>query len=218
MTIRGRLILFVLIVAVPLVAATLFAMGWLASQQSEAQKQTLLATTRALAAAVDAELKKYVAVGHALGTSVLLEERNFERFHRQAREASASLPGAWIVLADVQGQQILNTLRGFGERLPLVVPIEAHHRAMQTGVEQVGGVLGPVAQRFALGLFVPVYRNDKAEFSIVIGLDPRIFKKVSRARNFPKDGLRESATRKAISWPEVSTTTDISVSPSAAAG
>jgi hypothetical protein len=77
--IRVRLILLTLIVAVPLVAANLFVINRLALEQLEAQKQTLIATTRALSAAVDAELNKYAVVGRSLGTSVLLEERNYNR-------------------------------------------------------------------------------------------------------------------------------------------
>ena len=185
--IRVRLILLTLIVAIPLIAANLFVINRLASEQSEAQKQTLIATTRALAAAVDAELKKYAVVGRSLGTSVPLEERNFERFHRQALEASAPLPGAWVVVADVQGQQLVNTLRVFGEKLPMVVPLEVHRRALQTGIEQIGGVLvGPVVQRPALGVFVPVFKGGKAEFNIVIGLDPRVFTRVLENQRLPE--------------------------------
>ena len=47
--------LLTLIVAIPLVAANLFVINRLAAEQSAAQKETLVATTRALAAAVDAD-------------------------------------------------------------------------------------------------------------------------------------------------------------------
>ena len=185
--IRVRLILLALIIAVPLVAANLFVIDRLASEQSEAQKQLLFATTRALAAAVDAELQKYVVVGHSLGTSVLLAERNFARFHKQALEAAGALPGAWVVVADVGGQQLVNTLRAFGDKLPMVVPMEAHRQALQTGVGQIGDVLvGPVAARPALGVFVPVFYDGKAEYNIVIGLDPRVFTRVLESQRLPE--------------------------------
>jgi hypothetical protein len=111
------------------VGANLFVIGRLAAEQSAAREETLLATTRALAAAVDAELKKYVVVGHSLGTSAPLEERNYARFNTQATQAVAQLPGAWVVVADVEGQQLVNTLRVFGEKLPMVVPMDIHARA-----------------------------------------------------------------------------------------
>jgi hypothetical protein len=107
-----------LIVAIPLVAANFFVIGRLAAEQSAAQKETLVATTRALASAVAAELKKYAVVGYSLATSEPLQERNFERFRKQAMEAVTELPGAWVVVADIQGQQLVNTLRPFGETLP----------------------------------------------------------------------------------------------------
>ena len=185
--IRVRLTLLALIIAVPLVAANLFVIDRLAYEQSEAQKQLLFATTRALAAAVDAELKKYVVVGNSLGTSVPLAERNFARFHQQAIAATAPLPGAWVVVADVQGQQLANTLRTFGDKLPMVVPMEVHRQALQTGVEQIGGVLaGPVAARPALGVFVPVFYDGRAEYNIVIGLDPRVFTRVLESQKLPE--------------------------------
>ena len=49
----------VLIVAIPLIAATFFVIERLADAQLKAQEQTLISSTRAIAAAVDAELKKY---------------------------------------------------------------------------------------------------------------------------------------------------------------
>ena len=88
-TIRARLILLILIVAIPLVAANLFVIGRLTAEQSTAQSESLVATTRALAAAVDADLKKYIVVGFALRTSVPLEQGDFERFHRQQQKQRA---------------------------------------------------------------------------------------------------------------------------------
>ena len=170
-TVRARLILLTLIVAIPLVAANLFLIGRLTAEQSTAQRESLVATTRALAAAVDAELKTYIVVGYALRTSVLLELANFERFHRQASEAVSELPGAWVVVADVEGQQLVNTLKTYGDMLPSVAPLDVHQQVLRTGAYQVGDVaIGPVAQRFALGIFLPVFIKGKAEYDIVIGL------------------------------------------------
>ena len=96
------------------------------------------------------------------------------------------LTGAWVVVADVQGQQLVNTLRAFGETLPMVVPLEVHRRALQTGSDQIGGAqVGPVAQRPALGDSVPVFKGGKPEYSIVIGLDPHVFTRVLENQRLP---------------------------------
>jgi two-component sensor histidine kinase len=78
-------------------------------------------------------------------------------------------------------------LRAFGEALPAVVPLEAHQKALQTGADQIGGVLlGPVAKRPSLGIFVPVMKAGKAERTIVIGLDPKIFTRVLENQELPE--------------------------------
>jgi len=147
-TIHARLISLALIVAVPLVMATLFVIERMATEQSAAQRNTLTATTRALASAMDAELAKYAVLGHSLGTSILLDQANLQEFHRTASQAAAHLPGAWVVLADAEGKQLLNTRRNFGEPLPMVTPLKSHQLALQTGTDQIGGVeIGPVVQR-----------------------------------------------------------------------
>ena len=175
-TIRVRLILLVLIIAVPLIVANLFVINQLASGQSDAQKETLVGTTRALASAVDAELKKYAVLGYSMATSTSLEEGNFERFHARATDAVKELPGSWVAVADIQGQQLVNTLRPFGAKLPYVIPLDVYQRALATRTSEVGDVgIGPVAQRPAIGIFIPIIRDGIAKFGIVVGLDVGVF-------------------------------------------
>ena len=38
------------------------------------------------------------------------------------------------------GNERRNTLRALGEKLPMAVPLEVHRRALQTSIEQIGGV------------------------------------------------------------------------------
>lgn len=178
-----------LIGAVPLVAATLLVIDHLATEQSKAQRDMLEATTRALAAAVNAEYEKYAVLGHSLRTSVLLDQGNLQEFYQRALQAASDLPGAWVVLANAEGQQLLNTRRKFGDPLPMVVPLESHRQALKTGLDQLGGVeIGPVVQRPALGLFVPVKKEDQS-YTIVIGLDPHIFTRVLERQRLPDGWL-----------------------------
>lgn len=186
-TIRQRLFLLFLIIAIPLIVANLFVINRLATTQSEAQKVSLVGTTRALAAAVDAELKKYAVLGYSLATSVTLEDDNLERFRAQALDAVKNLPGTWVVVADAPGQQLLNSLRPFGDQLPHVVPLAVHQRAFESGTDQIGGVqIGPVARRPALGVFVPIFKGGRPKFNIVIGLDAGGFAKVLESQQLPK--------------------------------
>lgn len=185
-TIRNRLILLVLIIAVPLIAANLFVINRLAAGQSAAQKETLVGTTRALASAVDAELKKYAVLGYSMATSTSIVEGNFQRFHARATEALKELPGAWVVVADAKGQQIVNTLRPYGTILPYVFPLHVHQRVLESLTSDTGDVgVGPVAQRPALGIFIPVIKDGAAALSIVIGLDVGVFADVLKNQRLP---------------------------------
>ncbi len=196
-SVRRRLILLVLITAIPLILATLLVIARFADAHSKAQELTLVSSTRALAAAVDAELKKYVTLGNVLGTSLTLQTKDYVNFYDQAKAATAHLPGTWVVVADVAGQQLLNTLRPFGEPLPMVAPPDLHRRALETRMHQVGDVgIGPVAKRSALGILVPVFRDDEPQFDIVIGLDPHVFTRILDEQKFPAGWLAGIADRK----------------------
>lgn len=185
-TIRLRLILLVLIVALPTIGATLLVIERFADAQTKAQEQTLISATRALAAAIDAELKKYVTLGHALGTSNYLQTGDFVQFAIQAKNATSQLSGSWVVVANNDGQQLVNTLRPYGVSLPSVVPLDLHYRALQTRMYQVGDILiGPVAKRPAVGIFVPIFKNDEPQFNIVIGLDPHVFTRILDDQQLP---------------------------------
>ena len=196
-TIRSRLFLLVLIVAVPLVAATLLVIEKFAASELNAQEQTLLSATHAIAAAVEAEIKKYVSVGYALGTSVSLQIGDFETFATQAKTATEQLPGSWVVVANVEGLQLVNTLKPFGENLPPIAPLYVHELALTTRTFQVGDiVIGPVAQRPALGVFVPIFKAGEPQFDIVIGLDPHVFTRILDDQRLPSGWVAGIGDRK----------------------
>lgn len=196
-TIRLRLLSLVLIVAIPLIAATFFVIERLADAQLQTQEQTLISSTRAIAAAVEAELKKYASVGYALGTSVPLQVGDFSQFAKQAESATAQLPGSWVVVAGVSGQQLINTLRPFGEPLPLIAQMDIHRLAFQTRMFQVGDiVMGPVTKRPTLAVFVPVFKNDQPQFNIVIGLDPHVFTRILDDQQLPSGWVAGIGDRK----------------------
>ena len=196
-TIRLRLLSLVLIVAIPLIAATFFVIERLADAQLKAQEQTLISSTRAISAAVEAEIKKYAFVGYALGTSVPLQAGDFAQFAQQVRSATAHLPGTWVVVANVEGQQLVNTLRPFGEPLPFVAPLDIHYLAFQTRMFQVGDiVIGPAAKRPTLGVFVPVFKNDQPQYDIVIGLDPHVFTRILDDQKLPPGWVTGIGDRK----------------------
>ena len=135
----------------------------------------------------NSEVQKYAAIGYSLGASELLDADDFSRFHAVALRALATMPGSWVVVADVEGQQLLNTLRNYNDTLPKVVPLDTHMRAMSTGLKQVGdSQIGPVALRQAIGIFVPITTAGGKSYDVVIGLNADVFAKILSSQDLPE--------------------------------
>jgi signal transduction histidine kinase len=84
-------------------------------KRAEQERRTLL-LARELAPDLERELTGFGGLLKALATSPSLRDRNFELFQSQATQVLP--PGTAIVLRDLAGQQIVNTLFPFGSPLP----------------------------------------------------------------------------------------------------
>lgn len=118
----------------------------------------MLTTARALVRAVDNQLLIARASALSLASSDHLETGDLLGFHAQAREVLAATGvGLNVVISDLQGQQLLNTLKHPGEPLPhhgnptSVLGVLTSGQAMISSI-YTGGVLG----RPVLSVDVPV--------------------------------------------------------------
>ena len=95
-----------------------------------------------------------MAFAQALARSPALLEERLDGFEAEARRAFASNPDALVVVADLRGQQLINTARQPGQHLPFRDPIglAAQKRALETHATVVSDVhFGPVSQTSAVG-------------------------------------------------------------------
>ena len=146
-----------------------------------AVSEKLLATARAVSGLADRELKEFETILRTLGASQALADGKLDSFNVIARGALAD-DKRWFALTDDRQQQIINTLRPFGDPLPpLETPAEmtaAHGRGSvyisNLTRDAVSG--GPVLfvsrpylvegrQRNSLTLFV-----SPADFGEILGL------------------------------------------------
>lgn len=179
-----------LLVGLPLAAATLFVIERLAAAQRAAQEYAMIASTRALTAAVDGEIEKHAAAGYALATSRALATGDYAGFHGQAQAALQHLPHSWLLLVGADGQQIFNTLRPFGASLPKIRPMEIHRRALETRERQVSDIFdGTIAQRPIAAIYVPAVIGGVPKYSIVLGLDPKNFLRMLQQQPVPDGWL-----------------------------
>ena len=75
--------------------------------QREAASQHMLATARAIAAAVDAKIEENKAMLVGLSTSRSLVRGDIPTFRESVRSLNLG-PHRWIVLASADGQQLVN--------------------------------------------------------------------------------------------------------------
>jgi hypothetical protein len=142
--------------------------------------------------AVDTILSKQIAVAQMLATSPALQTDDFVAFRQEAERATHGLSGGWIVLADQDGQEIMNLLPGTHDPLPKRMPtaIALQRRALATGQFQVSGVLESAVKKTpVVTVEVPVMRKDKPPLAIAVIMEPGIFLTLFEQWNLPEGWL-----------------------------
>ena len=192
LSISGRLILLVLALALPLNLVIVGVIWNLISRADDVQRTSLLYAARSIAAGVDAELGKFIALAKSLARSPALLDDNLDAFEAEARREFPKGEGAWVLVADVNGQQLINTLAQPGEPLPPLNPlaIEAQQRALAIGSIVISDVLrSPVAHDWVADIVVPIFKNGQPFRGLAVGIRGREFLPLLSAPDIPKNWL-----------------------------
>ena len=150
----------------------------LAESEREARRQSIIFSARALMNATDALIAKHIAIAQTLAASPALQIEDYAGFRREAARALPALEGAWVVLADDGGQQLVNLLRPTDADLPRrhadALAVQRHAR--ETGRPQVSGVFpGAVLGNPIVTVEVPVLRDGKPPLGLAVIMQPKIF-------------------------------------------
>jgi two-component system, sensor histidine kinase and response regulator len=167
----ASLIWMVLACVVPAWVGLAILMLNMLSSERERAVQNEVMTARALVLALDRYLASAQSALEVLARSRELEVDDFAGFHRLANDVIHRIPGNNIVLRDEHGQQLVNTLKPFGERLPLEPDSGALKRVFLTGKPTISDLFfAQVAQQPIIAVEVPVFRDGKVKYSISIGI------------------------------------------------
>src|SRR6266436_198775 len=189
-TIAARLIAIVVALAVPLNLVVIAVIWNLDSTADEAQRASLLYSARSVAAAVDAELSKYIALAQALSRSPALLEDDLDAFDAEARRAFASMTDASFLVADPDGQQLINGAAQPSEPLPRLQPVamRAQSLALERRSVVVSDVLiGNVSKDWVADVYVPIYKNGQPFRTLAVAMRVRGFLELLNAREMPKN-------------------------------
>ena len=157
---RRRLFLLAAAGIMPLALAAGIALLALASEQKAQAERSGVELTRALAAAIDAELHRSVAALESLAEGPALDTGDLKRFHEVMRRVHARRPD-WVTvtLADPAGQQLANANQPFGAKLSSVVDPESLERVVLTRRPAIGGMTEGRTPVLAVPVRVPVLRE-----------------------------------------------------------
>jgi len=173
-TIRAELTRVVLAAALPV---------WLASAvllyEDQADDRALIerdarATARALMVAVDRDLASARTAAEVLATSPYLLSGDLGAFYAQAKAILPTSGGNDLVLSDASGQEMLNTLRPYGEELPRHGDPKLVERVFAIGQPAVSDLYsnGVLLGRPTVSIDVPVFRGGAVVYDLSVGLFP----------------------------------------------
>ena len=167
MTLRGRLLWMVLAVLVPTAGLIVWIVSATYLRETEAARDRLRDTTRALSLVVDRELDKRAAVARTLAASPAIANGDFRAFHEQA-QAAVQGTGNWCVLVE-HDDQLLNTAVPFGTPLPKRHWTPDRPLASGDRIEVSNLRKGPVTGKPVLAVFAPdrVFRPVRYNVGVV---------------------------------------------------
>ncbi|MES2184070.1 MAG: ATP-binding protein [Pseudomonadota bacterium] len=184
MSIRVRLILMVLCVAVPCAAAMAWAVEATYRRERSSITQSLRETTRALALAVGRELSAAEAVGRTLAASPDLEDLNLPEFYAQAKKATEP-DGGWAVLLDGQ-RMLVNTSQQLGAVLPTRPPeAERYAKPKDTKVDVSSMFVGTLTGRRAVAITVATVATNGRRYEVSVVVPPERVQRVLDDQRLP---------------------------------
>jgi PAS domain S-box-containing protein len=189
-TVRLWLALVVLACVVPALLAAVPSIYYFYQRERAQLVREAIATARALTQAVDRDLASAHAALLVLSTSPDLASGDLAAFHRQATEALRGQVANNVVLTDSTGQQLVNTLRPFGEPLPRHGNPAQLRRIFETGRPSVSDLyVGAVTRRPLIGIEVPVRRGDTVIYDLAMGIFPERLSTILAQQRLPPDWI-----------------------------
>ena len=172
----------------PAVIVTSFIIFRSFTQERAGFERDVVGTARALNQAVDAELNGARSALLVLAMSPYLAAGDFAKFYDEAQQAARAINVDNIVLSDVNGQQLINTLQPFGTSLPLHGGREQLRRVIETGQPVISDLfIGAVTKSPIISIEVPVLSDGKPRYALATGIFPERLSEILRRQKMPSD-------------------------------
>jgi PAS domain S-box-containing protein len=159
---------------------------------NDAQRASLLYAARSVAAGLDAQLERYFILARFLASSPDLRDDDLRAFEAEARRAFANVPNSWVVLADPEGREILNTGEKARQPLPprASLAIATQKRAFENKSILVSDIFfGPVAESFVTTIEVPIFRDGEPYRELAVTMNMDGFLRLLNEQRMPQGWL-----------------------------
>lgn len=154
----------------------------------EQVNRELLENARAMTMVLDRELASVQAALLALATSPSFKEKDFAALHRQSLELLAAYPGADIIVADATAQQLVNSYRPYGSKLPKRNTTYLVNAIFDSGKPVISNLFfGAVTKRPLIGVDVPVFSDGKVAYDLSMTFSSDKLSSVLQRQNLFKD-------------------------------
>ncbi|HLN09604.1 MAG TPA: PDC sensor domain-containing protein, partial [Xanthobacteraceae bacterium] len=178
LSIRGRMIVVVLAVAIPMVLLSAVMVGRLAESERQSRRDALIYSAQSIATSVDAQIERFRSIAMVLALSPSLLNDDLATFRREAEQMRPTLSGAWLIVADPAGQQLINLHLPADAPLPrrAAKAMEVQDRAFKTGQIQVSDVfIGAASQAPIVSVEVPIFRDGTPHYLLAVIMEARLF-------------------------------------------
>ncbi|MBV9891016.1 MAG: response regulator [Rhizobacter sp.] len=190
---RRRLVLLAAAAILPLALMSGVALNALISQQRRQAEQSTLDLARALATAVDTELRLTVSSLQSLALADPISSDSAEGVQRAdalARRIVASRP-EWlaILISAPDSTQLVNTTREFGPPMPPATDTESLAEALRTRAPVVGELRRGAMGRWGVPVRVPVMREGEVRYVVTAVVKPEAILRVVQQQRIPDDWI-----------------------------
>ena len=170
---RRQLILIAVASILPLAILSAVGLAIVFSQQREAEQHRALEITRALASAVDNELKRSITALQVMGASLERDGVDLDAF-RDLAVRTLRTQAQWrsLVLSDPEGHQVAHSDFRRGDPLFTIPDIESSREVVRTGQPAIGSIkLARTGHTFAVR--VPVRKDGQVRFVLSAVMPPQ---------------------------------------------
>jgi signal transduction histidine kinase/ActR/RegA family two-component response regulator len=188
---RMRLLLLGASGLLPLLMLLAWGLDHFTQERRTDAERNALELSRALATAVDGQLRSTIALLDHMGTSDELERADLRAFQLSARRAAEQLGWHHVALSDGDGRVLVRTSEPIGISDPTSLDPASLNRTIVTATPSVSQVIvaSPTMPIDAFAVRVPVVRGGKVVYTLSAYLPTEVIQAVLTRQNIPEGSV-----------------------------